>query len=75
MSVITSEKEAVVSPVDVICQFMDRLMMVKGNLKGFLFPALRSMSKGDSSLDKIASYKSVLDHFKSIGNETMISLY
>ena len=65
MSVITSKKEAVVNSVDVICQYMDRLKMVKGNSKGLLFPALRSTSKGDSSLDKPAS---VLDKFKSIVN-------
>ena len=50
MSVITSNKEAVVNPIEVICRYMDRLRMVRGNSKGFLFPALRSTSKGDSSL-------------------------
>ena len=63
---ITSKKEAVVNPVDVIFQYMDRLKRVKRNSKWFLFPALQSTSKGDSSLEKPASYNSVLDQFKSI---------
>ena len=43
--------------------------MVKGNSKGFLFPALRSSKKGDFSMDKPALYGSVLDQFKSIVKE------
>ena len=66
MSVITSKKNAVVNPVEVICQSMDRLKKVRGNLKGFIFPALRSTSKGVSTLDKPASYKAVLAQFKDI---------
>ena len=62
-----------VNPVDVICQYIDRLKMVKGNLKGFLFQALRSTSKGNSSLDKPASYKAVLDQFRSIVKEAGIA--
>ena len=44
MSVITSKKEVMVNPVEVICQYMDRLKRVRGNSKGFLFPDLRSTS-------------------------------
>ena len=73
MSVITFKKESAVNPVDIICQYMDRLKMVKGNSKGFLFPALRSTSKGDSSLDKPASYKAVLDQFKFIVKEAGVA--
>ena len=73
MSVITSKKNAVVNPVELICQYMDRLEMVRGNLKGFFFPALQSTSEGDSSLDKPASYISVLAHFKAIKMEAGVA--
>ena len=73
MSVITFKKEAAVNPVDIICQYMDRLKMVRGNSKGFLFPALQSTSKGDSSLDKPASYNLVLAQFKAIVIEARVA--
>ena len=73
MSVITSEKDAVVNPVNIICQYLDRLKGVTGNSKGFLFPALRSTCKGDSSLDKPASYSAVLSQFKSIIKEAGVA--
>ena len=73
MSVITSKTEAVVNPVEVICRYMNRLEKVKGNSKGFLFTALRSTNKGDSSLNKPATYKAVLDQFKSIMKEAGVA--
>ena len=73
MFVITSKKAAVVIPVEVICQYMDRLEKVRGNSKGFLFPALRSTSKDDSSLNKPASYKAGQDQFKSILKEAGVA--
>lgn len=73
MSVISGDKDAVINPVDVICQYMDRLREVKGNSSGLLFPALRSTCKGDSSLDKPASYSAVLNQFKSIIKEAGVA--
>ena len=73
MSVISSKQEDGVNPVEVNCRYMDKLRKVKGNSRGFLFPALRSSKKGDSSLDKPASYKLVLAQFKSIVNEVGVA--
>ena len=73
MSIITSKTEAVVNPVEVICRYMNRLGKVQGNSKGFLFPALRSTNKGDSSLNEPATYKTVLDQFKSIIKEAGVA--
>ena len=52
---------------------MDRLKRVRGNFKGFLFPALLSTSKGDSSLNKPASYNSILAKFKAIVKEAGVA--
>ena len=73
MSVISSRTEAAVNPVEVICCYMNRLEKVKGNLKGFLLPALRSTNKDDFSLNEPATYKAVLDQFKSIVKEARVA--
>ena len=56
-----------------ICRYMNRLEKVQGNWKGFVFPAFRSMNKGDSSLNKPATYKAVLDQFKFIVKENGVA--
>ena len=73
MSVFTSKTEAVVNLVEGICQYMNRLEKVKGNSKGFLFPALRSTNKGNSSLNEPATYKAVPDQFKFIVKEAGVA--
>ena len=64
MAVITGDSTLMINPVRVIDVYMSRLEGVAGNKGGLLFPALASSSKGDLSLDKPASYDSVLKQFK-----------
>ena len=66
LSVIAGQPGAALDPVEVISEYMARLEAVTGNTKGFLFPALRSNAKCDSSLDKPASYSAVLNQFKAV---------
>ena len=73
MSDITSRTEAAVNPVEVICCYMNRLKKVQGNSKGFLFPALRYTRNGDLSMNEPATYKAVLDQFKSIVKEAGVA--
>ena len=54
------------NPVTVILSYMDRLATVDKSVDGFLFPALRSTSAGDSVLARPASYNSVLRQFKEV---------
>ena len=54
------------NPVSVILSYMDRLATVDKSVDGFLFPALRSTTNGDSVLARPASYDSVLRQFKEI---------
>ena len=54
------------NPVTVILSYMDRLATVDKSVDGFLFPALRSTSAGDSVLARPASYDSVLRQFKEV---------
>ena len=66
LSVVAGQPGAALDPVEVISEYMARLEEVTGNSKGFLFPALRSNAKGDTSLDKPASYSAVLKQFKAV---------
>ena len=66
MAVVAGCSTSGINPVEVISEYMARLEGVSGNRNSFLFPALRSTSKGDSSLDKPASYTAVLSQFKSV---------
>ena len=52
------------NPVTVILSYMERLGKVDKSPDGFLFPALRSTSKGDGVLPRPASYNSVMRQFK-----------
>ena len=54
------------NPVSVILSYMDRLATVDKSIDGFLFPALRSTTNGDSVLARPASYDSVLRQFKEV---------
>ena len=64
-SVIASQPGPL-NPVTVILMYMDRLAMVDKAVDGFLFPALRSTTSGDSVLARPASYRSVLRQFKEV---------
>ena len=73
MAVITGDSTLMINPVHVIEVYMSRLEGVSGNKSRLLFPALTSSSKGDLSLDKPASYDSVLNQFKSLVKEAGLS--
>ena len=59
MSVIAGNSLSVIYPVELVSVYMARLEGVSGNKSEFLFPALESTKKSDSSLDKPASYTGV----------------
>ena len=73
MAVITGDSTLMINPVQVIEVYMSGLEVVSGNKSRLLFPALASSSKGDLSLDKPASYDSVLNQFKSLVGEAGLS--
>ena len=73
MADITGNATLMINPVQVIRVYMSRLEGVSGNKSRLLFPNLTSSSKGDLSLDKPASYDSVLNQFKSLVREAGLS--
>ena len=62
-SVIASQP-GLLNPVRVILAYMVRLAEVDKSSDGFLFPALRVTTRGESVLPRPASYESVLRQFK-----------
>ena len=73
MAIITGDSTLMINPVRVINVYMSRLEGVAGNKGGLLFSALASSSKDDLSLDKPASYDTVLKQFKSLVKEAGLS--
>ena len=73
MADITGNATLMINPVQVIRVCMSRLEGVSGNKSRLLFPNLTLSSKGDLSLDKPASYDSVLNQFKSLVREAGLS--
>ena len=61
---VLAGQPGLLNPVKVISIYMDRLKAAHKLTDCFLFPALRSSAAGDSILDGLASYESVLKQFK-----------
>lgn len=74
VAVMVGRPEELLDPVRVVLSYMDRLDTVSGNTNQLLFPAVASSAKGDRSLDRPATYKSVLKQFKELVVEAEVAI-